>query len=1056
MTNKILGNIDALDNGLLTGWVWETGQGEEPSDILIYLDGTEIGKTTANKYRQDLKESNIGNGCHAFEFSSHILFGAELAGKIIDIGVERNGVKIATSLNFVITANASRDRLTEKDIRGKIEAINGDTLSGWIWEPDRLGDASHLAIYLDERKIGIATANKYREDLEKQNIGTGRHAFEYKSELFLSPENFGSNVSLNVLNGEEEFFSGLTFQVPKIKNIRGAIDLASYPKIMGWACNFSDLDIKQRIWLYLNDSLLGEVISDRFRSDLKIKSIGNGYHAFEYTINQPIDPSKSYFIKAEIANTGVELENSPRILEFGFDKNEFHQKIIVNDHNDSGEPTNKCIEILRNKKINIEKTSVDQITSHSRIKRSSVIIPVYNAFDEFVSCLTSVIKHTPTDVDIIISDDASEDHRIIEFAKEVLEKYTNVKLFVNEENTGYTKNINNAIRKCDGDFILLNSDTVVGPNWYVNLSFTAYLHNRIGTVTAISNNAGEFSVPHAGYNQIPDSISTHEMSRLISITSGNITPTVSSGNGFCIYIKRDYYERFGPFDENAFPVGYGEENDICFKGLYAGWQHIVDDKTYVKHVRSASFGTRREDLAKDGRRVLDQKYPEYTTLIGKQVMSRQMFEVRQNVMRLMNEIGENRHITKELSPLTRPRILFVLHHGAGGGTPATNKDLMAAIQQNYMPFLLECDGSKVFLSCMIGTKLHRLKSIAMTTPIDILDIGHVEYERIIAAVIIEYSIELVHVRQFYKNNLAIVEVLNGLKIPTIVSFHDYYIICPNINLVDASGKYCGGICSSNSTQLSNQDCKIPNGNIKFDQLMLRGQWIYEWRQRVEKALDKVDHFITTSESAKDLIIQHYPSLMDRDFSVIPHGRDFESQATLGIPPQVGKKIKILVPGHISEHKGAHFISKLKELDTDNRIEFYFMGNMPQQYRRLGTALGPYERESFALKARQAECNFVGIFSIWPETFCHTLSEAWACGIPVLGSNLGAVAERIKKHGGGWIVDVSDASAALDSILSIAENQQEYMDKKSQCRVNNTDSINTMALEYLKIYKEYIS
>ncbi|MDD3984506.1 MAG: hypothetical protein PHY59_01120 [Methanobacterium sp.] len=45
-------------------------------------------------------------------------------------------------------------------------------------------------------------------------------------------------------------------------------------------------------------------------------------------------------------------------------------------------------------------------------------------------------------------------------------------------------------------------------------------------------------------------------------------------------------------------------------------------------------------------------------------------------------------------------------------------------------------------------------------------------------------------------------------------------------------------------------------------------------------------------------------------------------------------------------------------------------------------------------------SFIGIFSICPETYSHTLTEAWTCGIPVLATEIGALKERIIKNGGG--------------------------------------------------------
>ena len=50
-----------------------------------------------------------------------------------------------------------------------------------------------------------------------------------------------------------------------------------------------------------------------------------------------------------------------------------------------------------------------------------------------------------------------------------------------------------------------------------------------------------------------------------------------------------------------------------------------------------------------------------------------------------------------------------------------------------------------------------------------------------------------------------------------------------------------------------------------------------------------------------------------------------------------------------------------------------------------------------------EIDIICILPIWPETFSYTVSEAWLNGIPIVATDIGAVGERIRKTGGGWLV-----------------------------------------------------
>src|SRR3546814_12837788 len=83
-----------------------------------------------------------------------------------------------------------------------------------------------------------------------------------------------------------------------------------------------------------------------------------------------------------------------------------------------------------------------------------------------------------------------------------------------------------------------------------------------------------------------------------------------------MYIRRAMLEDVGLFDEQAFPVGYGEENDLCMRAIDAGWHHLVDPGVFVQHARSASFGSRREELAKVGAQQLESRHPTYPDAAG--------------------------------------------------------------------------------------------------------------------------------------------------------------------------------------------------------------------------------------------------------------------------------------------------------------------------------------------------------------------------------------------------------------------------------------------------------
>lgn len=287
--------------------------------------------------------------------------------------------------------------------------------------------------------------------------------------------------------------------------------------------------------------------------------------------------------------------------------------------------------------INKFLSQTNKIISNEKI---SIIIPVYNAPDELELCLNYLFKYTKLDehTELIIIDDCSI-HPKVDKVLKMYENISNVRILKNKKNLGYTKTVNRGIKEAEGrDIVLLNSDTIPTPFWLEGLRSIAYLEKKIGTVTAMSDNAGAFSFPDPYKpNPKPNKISYEEYALRIIQNCLDLGPVeVPTGNGFCMYIKRELINEIGYFDEVAFPIGYGEENDFCMRALLKGWQNVISPWSFVYHIRSASFGSEREKLVRDGLKILLSRYPDYKELVEKYFNSKQILKLRERVRNVRN------------------------------------------------------------------------------------------------------------------------------------------------------------------------------------------------------------------------------------------------------------------------------------------------------------------------------------------------------------------------------------------------------------------------------------
>lgn len=394
------------------------------------------------------------------------------------------------------------------------------------------------------------------------------------------------------------------------------------------------------------------------------------------------------------------------------------------------------------------------------------------------------------------------------------------------------------------------------------------------------------------------------------------------------------------------------------------------------------------------------------------------------------------------------RILYVLHSGTTGGTFLTNKDLMKNVEKEYDVFLLSCDYNFLKLFSYSNEELKLVKQYPRSKKWSAKDFHSSWLAYIYFNILTEFKIDLIHIRHLINHSFDLPQIAKKLNIPVVLSFHDFYFICPYYVLLNEDTRYCAGICKNNNLNCYNPLKSLNDLNSK--------EIIPQWRREVLKLFNYVDYFVTTSDFVKNLFLSIYPEMDSDSFKVIAHGRDFPklNEDYFEVPSK-DKPIKILCPAnHLNEMKGSELIKQIKKEDEDNKLEFHFLGDS-KDIDDFGISHGTFERDDFCNKVKEIKPSFVGIFSIWPETFCHTLTEAWSLGIPVIGSNIGVIKERIQNENGGWLIDIDDSKKSYNVILKIAENIKEY--KKIQKYISKMKFKDTkdMAKEYLEIYKLFL-
>lgn len=274
--------------------------------------------------------------------------------------------------------------------------------------------------------------------------------------------------------------------------------------------------------------------------------------------------------------------------------------------------------------------------AHAARVGTTVLVPVHNAAAALARCLAAVRRYTESHAHLLLIDDASSDPEVQDLLDDAAQ-WPHTRVLRNAANLGFTATVNRGLRLCGGnDVVLLNADTEVGPAWLGGLRRAACSANDIATATAVSDNAGAFSVPELEHaNALPTGWTHVDAARALLQGAGLSLPQLPTGNGFCMYLRADALAEIGELDAETFAQGYGEENDWCQRAEQHGWRHVIAGHVFVAHARSQSFGdARRRQLGQQGMTVLRQRYPGYEAAVGEQLYSyrRQVLDWRVRCM----------------------------------------------------------------------------------------------------------------------------------------------------------------------------------------------------------------------------------------------------------------------------------------------------------------------------------------------------------------------------------------------------------------------------------------
>ena len=222
------------------------------------------------------------------------------------------------------------------------------------------------------------------------------------------------------------------------------------------------------------------------------------------------------------------------------------------------------------------------------VPKVSVIVLTYNNLPLNIECVNSILSKTAyANYELIIVDNQSTDGTI-DYLKELdAKQIPNVKVILNEENSGFAGGNNLGIENASGEYVLLlNNDTVITRGWLT--SMVKHLENNAsyGMCNPVTNSIGNESMIACKYT------SKEELDRFAyAYTSSHMNMEYHDVDRlplFATLIRKSMIDKIGVLDRN-YKVGMFEDDDYTEAALQAGYGIVIVEDAFIHHVNNASF-----------------------------------------------------------------------------------------------------------------------------------------------------------------------------------------------------------------------------------------------------------------------------------------------------------------------------------------------------------------------------------------------------------------------------------------------------------------------------------
>lgn len=232
----------------------------------------------------------------------------------------------------------------------------------------------------------------------------------------------------------------------------------------------------------------------------------------------------------------------------------------------------------------------------------SIIIANYNGEKYLRTCLTSLLRSSITDYEIIVIDNHSTDSSI-KIVREFQKKYSRIRLLKNKVNLLVPASRNRAIARCRGEIIiLLDNDTQVKKNSLEQLIKPLLINDEIGAAQALLLDFENRNlIQMAGGQLIPQAIwliPFYQWQEYKKVKHKLMVTNIIAVSA-ALAVKRQVLDKIGGYD--SLLQNYTDDLDFSWRIWIAGYRVVLAHQSIVYHYtksveRRANIGSNKFDI----------------------------------------------------------------------------------------------------------------------------------------------------------------------------------------------------------------------------------------------------------------------------------------------------------------------------------------------------------------------------------------------------------------------------------------------------------------------------